>query len=140
MIQSNRYVHNPAQRFEEPDEYPLKVDCIKQCRRAGTHLPAEAFTAPASDHPAIALWAKADVRRGKGDGWPVDFDPVTNSQEQAVKIIPGGRRRPTRLSLPSPSTATQGPPARPADKTIRYEFVREADGWKIDEIKGAVDG
>jgi hypothetical protein len=34
----------------------------------------------------------------------------------------------------------QVPPAKPADRTIRYDFVREAGGWKIDEIKGAVDG
>jgi hypothetical protein len=30
--------------------------------------------------------------------------------------------------------------ANPADKTIRYEFVHDAGGWKIDDIKGAVDG
>ena len=30
--------------------------------------------------------------------------------------------------------------ANPADKTVRYDFVREAGQWKIDDIKGAVDG
>ena len=30
--------------------------------------------------------------------------------------------------------------ANPADKTIRYDFGREAGQWKIDDIKGAVDG
>ena len=30
--------------------------------------------------------------------------------------------------------------ANAADKTIRYDFVREAGAWKIDDIKGAVDG
>jgi hypothetical protein len=34
----------------------------------------------------------------------------------------------------------QGPPSKPADRIIRYEFVREAGGWKIDEMKGAVGG
>ena len=34
----------------------------------------------------------------------------------------------------------QRPRSKPADRTIRYDFVREAGGWKIDEIKGAVDG
>jgi hypothetical protein len=28
----------------------------------------------------------------------------------------------------------------PADKIIRYDFVQEAGQWKIDDIKGAVDG
>jgi hypothetical protein len=30
--------------------------------------------------------------------------------------------------------------ANPADKTIRYDFVHEAGEWKVDDIKGAVDG
>ena len=33
----------------------------------------------------IALWAKADARTRKGDGGPVGFDPVTNSQDPDVK-------------------------------------------------------
>src|SRR6202795_5041840 len=31
------------------------------------------------------LWAKADAHTPKGDVGPVDFDPVTNSQEPNVK-------------------------------------------------------
>ncbi len=27
-----------------------------------------------------------------------------------------------------------------ADDMIRYDFVREAGGWKIDDIRSAVDG
>src|SRR5277367_2973873 len=33
----------------------------------------------------IALWAKADAHTPKGDVGPVDFDPVTNSQDPDVK-------------------------------------------------------
>src|SRR5215831_9069664 len=33
----------------------------------------------------IALWAKADAHTPKGDVGPVDFDPVTNSQEPDMK-------------------------------------------------------
>ena len=33
----------------------------------------------------VALWAKADASTRKGDGGPVDFDPVTNSQDPDVK-------------------------------------------------------
>ena len=32
-----------------------------------------------------ALWAKADARTRRGDVGPVDFDPVTNSQDPDVK-------------------------------------------------------
>ena len=37
----------------------------------------------------IALWAKADARTRKGDGGPVGFDPVTNSQDPDVKSFKG---------------------------------------------------
>src|SRR6201997_312462 len=37
----------------------------------------------------IALWAKADAHTPKGDVGPVDFDPVTNSQEPDVKSFTG---------------------------------------------------
>ena len=30
----------------------------------------------------VALWAKADAHTPKGDVGPVDFDPVTNSQDR----------------------------------------------------------
>src|SRR5258708_3465927 len=33
----------------------------------------------------VALWAKADAHTPNGDVGPVDFDPVTNSQEPDVK-------------------------------------------------------
>jgi hypothetical protein len=33
-----------------------------------------------------ALWAKADARTPKGDSGPVDFDPVTNSQDPNVRV------------------------------------------------------
>ena len=33
----------------------------------------------------VALWTKADARTPKGDVGPIDFDPVTNSQDPDVK-------------------------------------------------------
>ena len=33
----------------------------------------------------VALWAQADAHTPKGDVGPIDFDPVTNSQEPDVK-------------------------------------------------------
>src|ERR1700726_5197619 len=33
----------------------------------------------------VALWARADANTPKGDVGPIDFDPVTNSQEPDVK-------------------------------------------------------
>ena len=90
----------------------------------------------------IALWARADARRKKGDGGPVDFDPVTNSQDPAVKSfkVAAEKQEVDKAVVAVTIESHQGPPAKPADKTIRYDFVHEADGWKIDEIRGAVDG
>jgi Protein of unknown function (DUF3828) len=90
----------------------------------------------------IALWAKADARTRKGDGGPVGFDPVTNSQDPDVKSfkVAAEKQEADKAVIAVTIDSHQGPPSKPADRIIRYEFVREADGWKIDEIKGAVDG
>jgi hypothetical protein len=89
----------------------------------------------------VALWAKADARRRKGDGGPVDFDPVTNSQDPDVKSfkVVAERQETDKAVIAVTIDSRQGPPRKPADQTIRYDFVREAGGWKIDEIKGAAD-
>src|SRR6185369_8127722 len=90
----------------------------------------------------IALWAKADARRRNGDGGPVDFDPVTNSQDPDVKSfkVVAEKQGIDHAVIAVTIDSHQGPSAKPADQTIRYDLVREAGGWKIDEIKGAVDG
>ena len=90
----------------------------------------------------IALWAKADARTKKGDGGPVGFDPVTNSQDPDVKSfkVVAEKQEADKAVIAVTIDSHQGPPSKPADRIIRYEFVREAGGWKIDEIKGAIDG
>ena len=91
----------------------------------------------------IAVWAKADARTRKGDSGPVDFDPVTNSQDPDVKSFKVAAEKQdadkatVAVTLESHQREAR---ANAADKTIRYDFVREAGAWKIDDIKGAVDG
>ena len=91
----------------------------------------------------VALWAKADARTKKGDGGPVDFDPVTNSQEPDIKSFKvaaekqGAVKATIAVTIESHQREAR---TNPADKTIRYDFVHEAGQWKIDDIKGAVDG
>jgi hypothetical protein len=91
----------------------------------------------------VALWAKADARTRKGDGGPVGFDPVTNSQDPDVKAFKlaaekqAADKATVAVTLESHQRRAR---ANPADKTIRYDFVHEAGQWKIDDIKGAVDG
>src|ERR1700686_3089780 len=90
----------------------------------------------------VALWAKADAHTPKGDVGPVDFDPVTNSQEPDVKSL---RVTPEKLeadkAVIAVTIAGRGAPrAKPADNTISYDFVRDEGRWKIDDIRGSSDG
>ena len=90
-----------------------------------------------------ALWTKADARTRKGDGGPVDFDPVTNSQDPDVKSFKLAAKKQVADKATVAVTIEshqREPRANPADRTIRYDFVHEAGQWKIDDIKGAVDG
>jgi hypothetical protein len=90
----------------------------------------------------IALWAKADAHTPKGDVGPVDFDPVTNSQEPDVKsfkVIAEKLEAETAV-IAVTLTGRNTPPRKPADQTVRYDLVRDSGDWKIDDIKGASDG
>jgi hypothetical protein len=90
----------------------------------------------------IALWAKADAHTPKGDVGPVDFDPVTNSQDPDVKSfkVDAEKLEADKALISVTLTGRNTPPRKPADRLIRYDFVRESNGWKIDEIRGAIDG
>jgi Protein of unknown function (DUF3828) len=89
----------------------------------------------------IELWAKADAHTPKGDVGPVDFDPVTNSQDPDVKSfkVDAEKLEAGKAVIAVTITGRNTPPRKGADQVVRYEFVREADKWKID-IKGASDG
>jgi hypothetical protein len=90
----------------------------------------------------VALWAKADAHTPKGDVGPVDFDPVTNSQEPDVKSfkVAPEKQEADKATLAVTIEGRNAPARKPADRTIRYEFVRDGTVWKIDDIKGASDG
>jgi hypothetical protein len=90
----------------------------------------------------VALWAKADAHTPKGDVGPVDFDPVTNSQEPDVKsfTVTVEKQDADKAAIAAVITGRNAPARKPADRTIRYELVRDGAEWKIDDIKGASDG
>ena len=89
----------------------------------------------------VMLWAKADAHTPKGDVGPVDFDPVTNSQDPDVKSfkIDAERLEADKATIAVTITGHRND-RKPADEVVRYEFVREANSWKIDDIKGSSDG
>jgi hypothetical protein len=89
----------------------------------------------------IALWAKADAHTPKGDVGPVDFDPVTNSQEPDVKSfkVVTEKLEADKAAIAVTITGTR-PRTKAADQVVHYDFVRDGDKWKIDDIKGSDDG
>ena len=89
----------------------------------------------------VALWAKADAHTPKGDVGPIDFDPVTNSQEPDVKSfkVDAEKTEADKATLAVTITGHRND-RKPADQVVRYDFVREGGSWKIDDIKGSSDG
>jgi hypothetical protein len=90
----------------------------------------------------VKLWAEADAHTPKGDVGPIDFDPVTNSQEPDVKsftVVPEKVDADTAV-IAVTITGHHAPSPKPADQVIRYNFVRDDGQWKIDDISGSSDG
>jgi hypothetical protein len=91
-----------------------------------------------------ALWNKAEARTPKGEVGPVDFDPVTNSQDPDVKSFTATAEKLdaalATIAVALTSSSAQQPRKHAEDNTIRYDFVRDGGHWKIDDIRGAVDG
>src|SRR5215470_11915230 len=91
--------------------------------------------------PLIGLWAKADAHTPKGDVGPIDFDPVTNSQDPDVKSfkVDAEKLEADKATIAATLKSGHGP-RKAGDDVVRYDFVREAGGWKIDDIRGKSDG
>jgi hypothetical protein len=89
----------------------------------------------------IALWARADAHTPKGDVGPVDFDPVTNSQEPDVKSFKvAAEKLETDKAVIAVTITGRTARAKPSDDVVRYNFVRDDGKWKIDDISGTLDG
>lgn len=90
----------------------------------------------------VALWAKADAHTPKGDVGPIDFDPVTNSQESDVKsfTVLAEKLDADKAVIAVTIIGHEAPRAKSPDNIIRYNFVRDDGKWKIDDISGAGDG
>jgi hypothetical protein len=90
----------------------------------------------------VELWAKADAHTPKGDIGPVDFDPVTNSQEPNVKAFKAVAEQldPDKAIIAVTISGRGAPRPKSVDNIIRYSLVRDTGVWKIDDISGASDG
>src|SRR5215469_16553810 len=90
----------------------------------------------------IALWAKADAHTPKGDVGPIEFDPVSNSQDPDIKSfkVNAEKLEADKATVAATMVSGHGPRKTSDDDTVRYDFVREGNAWKIDDIKGKSDG
>jgi Protein of unknown function (DUF3828) len=90
----------------------------------------------------IALWAKADAHTQKGDVGPIEFDPVSNSQDPDIKSFKVNTEKleADKATVAVTMVSGHGPRKTSDDDVVRYDFVREANAWKIDDIKGKMDG
>ena len=68
---------------------------------------------------------------------PPGFDPVTNSQDPMVRAFAVAVEKQDGRSATVAATFRSH-----NDKsiTVRYDLVRERGAWKIDDIRGIVDG
>ena len=84
----------------------------------------------------------SDAHTPKGDVGPVDFDPVTNAQDPDVATFKVKQEmlEYDRATIAATFTGHRVPRKRTEDDTVRYDFVRDGGAWKIDDIKGTVDG
>jgi hypothetical protein len=88
-----------------------------------------------------ALWTKADSKTAKGDAGPIDFDPVSNSQDPDIKSFAiKVEKQDTGSATLAVTLAGSQPRKVEADQIIRYDFVRDGGHWRIDDIRGSVDG
>ena len=89
----------------------------------------------------VDLWARADANVPKGDVGPIDFDPVTNSEDPDVKSFKVvAEKLETDTALIAVTITGRMARAKPSDDIVRYKFVREDGKWKIDDISGTSDG
>jgi hypothetical protein len=89
----------------------------------------------------VQLWAQVDAHTPKDDVGPIDFDPVTNSQEPDVKSFKTvAEKLEADKDVIAVTITGHSAPRKAADKVIRYHFVRNGGQWKIDDISGSSDG
>ena len=81
------------------------------------------------------LWDKAEAQVAPGDAGPIEFDPLTNSQDPQVKSVEAKLERSTPERTTVAATLT-GPGYRGPDRVIRYDLVQEGGAWRIDNIRG----
>jgi hypothetical protein len=92
----------------------------------------------------LAALTQAEAKVEPGDEGPIDFDPVTNAQDSVVKSFTVASEKQDGDSAVIAVTLIDRKDVAPrkfaADRIVRYDFVREDNRWKINDLRGAIDG
>jgi hypothetical protein len=90
----------------------------------------------------VALWARADANTPAGDQGPIGFDPITNSQDPLVQSfeVAVERQDAGTATVVAIFAARKGNVRAQPHVTVRYDMVREAGRWMIDDIRGDISG
>lgn len=92
----------------------------------------------------LDLWARADELRDKDgdDLGPIDWDPVTASQDPVVKSFTVQVERQDARSATVAVTLVdpRGKRPAPSDAIVRWDLVKEGGAWKVDDLRGSAGG
>lgn len=85
-----------------------------------------------------SLFDRAQKEERRSGDAIIDFDPVTNSQDPSVidlSIASEKEDDKSAIVVAKFRTLLVGAEAM----TVRYDFIREKGGWRLDDIRGTVD-
>ena len=90
----------------------------------------------------VMLWAKADSKTEPGHAGPLDFGPITNSQDRHVKAFAiKVERVHAEVDLAAVSLSDKKGPVKPTPaNTLHYVLVKMDGRWRIDDISGMAGG
>jgi hypothetical protein len=90
----------------------------------------------------VDLWLRAEKNAREGYVL-IDADPVSNSQDPDIAsfTVKEEQRDAKRATVAATFTERSAGRRKSAlDLTVRYDFLRDGGRWKIDDIRGTVDG
>ena len=137
-----------AAHAEASDPVAIVTDIYTRVTRGkgdqggGFVIESKAARAKYLSKPLNTLWAWTDAVTPKDEVGAIDFDPVTNSQDPDVKSFALSTEKldADKATIAVTMTGHRDDRENAADHVVRYDFVHEGDKWKIDDIRGAVDG
>jgi len=129
----------PARAADSPDALIFDIYTRAQADGGGDFVYARPKDRPHYlSRSLVALWAKAEALTEEGYAGPIEFDPISNSQDPriygfGVKVE---HQDETRATVSATFAERPGSYLAAPKQTITYVLVREDGAWKIDDIRG----